>query len=218
MSLELSAARDLAIIVGIAVVIVLLLILLRELVIGRTRARGLGVTRDHVQRFFEQPLFGFTVESLESVDGQTVVALKAPTEAVGDLRLFGPKRELTRALITVGLSRTNNSVTAKSAIYLNGFVMIVARDWPDGSEWVRDNLRRALSSGHVATTLANPPRAVSLKVLSDVGSVILSIEATVPKPRASIVLGIPDAEAPRPERRRSSLFSQRAVRSTPLAS
>jgi hypothetical protein len=215
--LGLATGRELATAFGVAVVIILLVVLLKETVVNSTtRSRGLGVARGHVQAFFEQPLFGFTVTSVDTVNGQPVLSMRSPAEGKGELKLFGPKRELTRALMAVGVSRNDNSVTAKSAIYLNGFVMIVARDWTEGATWVRDNLGRALSSGFATTTLANPNRAVSLRIQSDEALVILSIESDLASRPTSEIVRL--HAAARSSQRRASLFSQRGVPPKPLAS
>jgi hypothetical protein len=214
--MELSSAREFAIVAGIVLVIFLLLILLKETIVGSSRAHGLGVTRAQVQTFFERPFMGFTVTSTATVNGVQIVSMMAPAGAIAEVKLVGPKRELTRASLAVGLSRQDNSITAKSAIYLNGFVLIVAGDWGEGEEWVRDNLHRALTTALVSTTLTNPDRTVSLRVQPDAGSVMLSIEADVAKRRSATAVDA--AETARSLRGGTSLLSQRAVRSTPLAS
>lgn len=134
---------------------------------------GMGLSRSDFTTLFSQPELGFTFEESSEVDGQPRIMGTSEFETVF-MELIGPTDDLTQVSVMVGVSDDENEF-ARNLVYMVGFLSVAIPDWPEGSDWLIENIDVVVSEGEATTTVNN--KTVTFEFFSELGLLLLMIEA-----------------------------------------
>ena len=107
---------------------------------------GLGITREEIQEPFEES--GFSLSESTLYDGQTSVS-GLHREGRAQLEIIGPPEEVTKVTLLVANSKDRQDLVLLSAAMLAGLVVIIAPDWEEGLDWVKESLAKAAESKQI---------------------------------------------------------------------
>lgn len=137
-------------------------------------APDLGVSRAAIQALFEGPKFGFVfTESSPAGDLPRVIG-RAPNR-LANLELIGTPDALHEVSILLGMPKDHPDLVAQNAVYMLSLVRAIMPDWPQATEWVNENIERAMTDRQASIVWKN--KKITLLGIPDVGALAVSIES-----------------------------------------
>lgn len=139
---------------------------------------GLGITRAEIQSNFEQIEFVF--QPGEPVEGQENVVGRSENTLV---QLVGPASDLTEAAVIVIVDSTDESQRTRAAVHMIALMGIVQPDWKNSTDWIIENLPKAVEGEKVTQVRGNVQ--ITLSADQSLGMVILQfrgVAEALPEP------------------------------------
>lgn len=137
-------------------------------------APDLGVSRAAIQALFEGPEFGFVFTDAAPAGGHPRIIGKAPNR-LAHLELVGTPQVLREASILLGMPREQPDAVAQNAVYMLSLIKTIVPDWPQATEWVNENVERAMTEGQASIVWNN--KKITLLGIADVGALAVSVKS-----------------------------------------